>query len=511
MEYVLGIDVGTSGTKVIVVDNLGKVVGDALFEHPLHSPKPGWNEQDPADWWRTSVEGCRAALKKSGINPKDIKGIGLSGQMHGLVAIDKEGKVIRRAYLWNDQRCEKQCKDIINAVGGLNGLLSYTNNNMLPGYQGGKILWLKEYEPQNYEKMHKALLPKDYIRYLLTGEYCTEVSDASGTGLFDVKNRKWATELISKLGISQDLFPRCVESPELTGKVSAKAAAETGLAEGTPVYGGGGDAVAQTTGMGIIEEGVLGIILGTAGIPAMGINAYHDNVGGTLQYFCNNEPGLYHAMGVMLEGGGSYQWYRNIFCNFEAEEAKKKGTEAYEIMNAEAQASPAGAKRLLYLPYLSGERCPYSDPNLRGCFIGLSRVHGKGDITRAVMEGITFGIRQINEAIKKLRGSSSSMQYIIASGGGVKSPLWRQIIADIFGLQVRTVSGAKDGGAYGVSMIAGVGSGIWKNLKEAASTMKTETVDEPNKANKGIYDEMFGIYDSTYKHMKPIFDALAKE
>jgi xylulokinase len=511
MKYLLGIDVGTSGTKVIVVDTKGIVIGDALCEYPLYTIKPGWNEQDPADWYEGAVNGCRVAIKKSGVNPKDIAAIGLSGQMHGLVPLDKDGNVIRRALLWNDQRCEKQCKDIINASGGLDGLLSYTNNNMLPGYQGGKILWIKENEPQNYEKIKKCLLPKDYIRYKLTNEYCAEVSDASGTGFFDVKNRKWSDELINKIGIPKDFFPNCVESTQITGKITAKAAEETGLIEGIPVYGGGGDAVAQTTGMGIVEEGVLGLIFGTSGVCAMAIKDYHDNTGAALQYFCNNEPGLYHAMGVMLAAGGSYQWYRNTLCDYESYEGSKKAMEGYEIMNAAAELSPAGAKRLLYLPYLSGERCPYNDPNLRACFIGLTQIHSKGDITRSVMEGITYGMKHINETIKNLRGKSAQSKYIIASGGGMKSPLWRQITADIFGLQTRTVSGAKEGGAYGAILIAGVGCGIWKNLQEACSIMKTETITDPNPKNKDIYQEMFGIYSNIYKNMKPIFDDISKQ
>jgi xylulokinase len=323
--------------------------------------------------------------------------------MHGLVAMDKNRQVIRRAFLWNDQRCAKQCAGALGLLGGVDGLLCYTNNNLLTGYQAGKILWLRDEEPENYERMETALLPKDYIRYRLTGEYATVVSDASGTGLFDVKKRDWAYALLDKLKIPLGLFPRCVESDVVTGVVHAEAAGVCGLAEGTPVVGGGGDSVIQTTGMGLIKEGILGLTVGTAGIVAMGLSNYMENEGGKLQFFCNNARELYHVMGVMLAGGGSYQWYRNNLCVFEMAEAKEKGKDPYVVMDKTAKESPPGANRLIWLPYLSGERSPYSDPNLRACFIGLSQKHCKGDMTRAVMEGVTYGMRQIAQKIQNLK------------------------------------------------------------------------------------------------------------
>jgi len=527
MAYLLGIDLGTSGTKAIVADGQGRVLADALFEHPLYTPRQGWNEQEPADWGQTVYKSCKAAIAKSGVRAGDIIGVGLSGQMHGLVPLDGNGNVLRKAILWNDQRTEEQCAHVIAACGGLDGLLKLTNNNMLPGYQGGKILWIRENEPQIYSKMKKALLPKDYIRFLLTGEYCTEVSDASGTGLFSVKERRFSCGLIDKLGLDAGLFPRCVESSGVTGFITKAAAEATGLAEGTAVYGGGGDAVAQTTGMGIIEEGVLGITIGTAGNAVMSLRQYKENAGGKLQFFCNNEEGLYHAMGVQLAAGGSYQWYRNVFCEHETETAREKGLDAWTFINEAAEASPPGANRLLWFPYLSGERCPYSDPKLRASFIGLSQLHKKGDVNRAVMEGVVFGLRQISELLAALMGAGAgapegsrapsnagealgAVMHIVASGGAVKSPLWKQLIADIFGLPVRTVSGAKDGGAFGAVLIAGVGAGIWKNLKDACSVLKTETLTEPELRNKKIYDELFEIYCAAYNSMKPIYEKLSR-
>ncbi|MCL1994313.1 MAG: xylulokinase [Spirochaetes bacterium] len=506
-KYVAAIDIGTSGSKAIILDDKAAVVASATEEYPLHSPRPSWNEQDPADWWQGACDSLKKAIQKAGVSPNDIGALGLSGQMHGLVPLDKDGNVIRRAYLWNDSRCDKQCRDVIEKLGGLDKLLGYTNNNLLPGYQGGKIIWLREEEPQNYERMAKALLPKDYLRYMLTGEYATEVSDASGTGFFDVKKRAWSEELIKKLDLPMSLFPKAFESDHITGKITARAAELTGLAEGTPVVGGGGDAVIQTTGMGIIKDGVLGVILGTSGNVTMGMSKYQDNKGGTLQFFCNNASDLYHVMGVQLAGGGSYQWYRNTLCQEEIRQAKELGVDPYELMNKAAASSPAGSKRVLYLPYLSGERCPYSDPNLRAAFIGLSQGYTKAEITRSVMEGVTYGLRQIGDAMLAI--APVSMSHIIVSGGGGSSPLWRQIISDIFQLPVKKLAGGEEGGAYGAGLVAGIGIGLWKNLAEACSNVKVATVDEPNNANKAIYDEMFGIYNDMYKTLKPIYDRLA--
>lgn len=508
-QYVAAMDIGTSGCKSIIVDDVGAVISSVTEEYPLYSPRPGWNEQDPEDWWRGAYVSLGKAVHSSGVDPKAIKSLSFSGQMHGLVAMDKDGNVIRRAFLWNDQRCAKQCQEVIDAIGGFEKLRIYTNNNLLPGYQGGKILWLREIEPDNYNRMAKAILPKDYLRYKLTGEYFTDVSDASGTGLFDVKNRDYSWKLLDKLDIPHSFFPPAVESSEVTGTITKEAAEVTGLMQGTPVVGGGGDSVIQTTGMGLIKEGIMGLTLGTGGIVAMGMSKYLENNDPTLQFFCNNQKELYHVMGVMLACGGSYQWYRNILCGDEMAQGRKLGTDPYDLLNIGAEKSEPGAKSLLYLPYLSGERAPYTDPNLRGCFIGLSQSHNKGDITRSVMEGIGYGMKQIGEAILKLK--PVSMERIIVSGGGSRSNLWRQILSDIFQLPVFTVSGAKEGGAYGACMVGGVGAGIWNNLQEACSNMKIITENIPNANNKDRYDEMYHIYCDMVPALKHQFDRLAGE
>jgi xylulokinase len=507
-NYIAAIDIGTSGCKSIIIDVSGKVISSVIAEYPLYSPRPGWNEQEPEDWWKGVYTSLREAVEKSGVARGDIAVVSLSGQMHGLVALDKDDKVIRRAYLWNDQRCARQCDEVLEKLGGVDGLLKYTNNNLLPGYQGGKILWLRDEEPENYARMTKALLPKDYIRFRLTGDYATEVSDASGTGLFDVRARAWSYDLLELLGIDRSLLPDCVESDVVTGTVSAAAAELCGLAPGTPVAGGGGDSVIQTTSMGLIKEGILGLTVGTAGIVAMGFAEYMENSGGRLQFFCNNAPGLYHVMGVMLAGGGSYQWYRNTLCKYEVEKARAEGLDTYHYIDAAAAASPAGSKRLIWLPYLSGERAPFADPNLRASFIGLTQTHEKGDIDRSVMEGVTYGMKQIAERIQTLK--ATGMSSIIVSGGGSYSQLWRQIISDVFQLPVSTVSGAKEGGAYGACLVGGVSVGIWKDIAEACGVLVEETHDEPNPENRAIYEEMYGIYDDMVPALKAQFDRLAE-
>lgn len=507
-QYIAAMDIGTSGCKSIIIDDEGAVIAAITEEYPLYSPRPGWNEQEPDDWWQGACRSMRKAVAKSGVNPGDIKSLSFSGQMHGLVAMDQDGQVIRRAFLWNDQRCAKQCQDVLDGIGGFEELRSYTNNNLLPGYQGGKLLWLREEEPQNYARMKQALLPKDYLRYRLTGEYCTDVSDASGTGLFDVKKRDYSWALLERLGLDRELFPRVVESSEVTGTITAAAAELTGLRPGTAIVAGGGDSVVQTTGMGLIKEGIMGLTLGTGGIVAMGMSQYLENHDQTLQFFCNNQKDLYHVMGVMLACGGSYQWYRNTLCTDELKRGRKQGIDPYELLNQGAENSVPGAKELLYLPYLSGERAPYADPNLRGCFIGLSQSHNKGDITRSVMEGIGYGMRQISEAILTLK--PIKLERIIVSGGGSRSVLWRQILSDIFQLPVYTVSGAKEGGAYGACMVGGVGAGIWKDLEEACGILKTVTENVPNPKNQEKYATMFQIYADMVPALKGQFDRLAQ-
>ncbi len=507
-ECILGIDIGTSATKSIIIDNEGKVLSSASMEYPLYTPHPDWSEQDPSDWWNATIRTVKEAISKSNIDAGSIKGVGLSGQMHGLVALDKNKNVIRPAFLWNDQRTLKQCQEIIEIAGGLDSLLKLTNNTMLPGYTGGKILWLKENEPSNYEKAIIFLNPKDFIRFKMTGEFATEVSDASGTGLFNVKERKWSNILLDKLGIDFNLLPRAYESPEISGYTTREFFLQTGLPEHTPVAGGGGDAVIQTTGSGLIEEGILGITIGTSGIAAMGMNSYKFNSTGNLQVFCNNSPSKWHMMGVTLAAGGSLQWYKNNLCKYELNSAREKNIDVYRILDdAVTSESPAGSKNLVFLPYLTGERCPYPDPNAKGVFIGATLRHTHADFTRSIMEGVSFSLKQVYELMTDM-DKNLSVEEIIISGGGSNSPLWRQITSDVFQLPVRTVSGSKEGGAYGAALVAGAGCGIWKNVEESIKVLNVEKETLPNSSNSKIYKELYEIYKVLYPTLKPVFDKL---
>jgi xylulokinase len=496
MKYIMGVDVGTSGLKCILIDEKGRVVVSVTENYPCITPKPGWSEQDPSDWKEAAGKAMRKA--SSAVDKQDIIALGFSGQMHGLVALDKDDNVIRPAILWNDQRTVAECDEIIAAAGGLEGLLKFTNNTMLTGYTGGKLLWLKKHEPENFKKLRSFLMPKDYIRFLITGEKDTDVSDASGTGLFDVKRRAWSDELIGILGFDKSLFPMAIESDEISGYVTKEAAETTGLAVRTPVFAGGGDAVIQTTGMGIVKEGTIGLIIGTSGVLSAPLDSFSANKGGLLQYFCNNAEDKWQAFGCQLSSGGSVEWLKDTF--FE-------GSGAFQEIDEGAQNSPAGANNLIFLPYLTGERCPYADPSARGVFFGLLRMHGKGDIARAVMEGVTFGLRDIFELVRTAN-PSISLSEVISSGGASRSAVWRQIQADIFELPVKTLTGAAEGGAYGAAVVAGVGAGVWDNIVEAAKMLTVETVTEPKQENFKMYRRLHVIYRKLYEDLKDRFKEL---
>lgn len=499
MKYLMGIDVGTSGVKCLVADETGKVLKSVTKTYPLHTPKPAWSEQDPADWWRGTKDAIREVL--SGVDKEKIVAVGLSGQMHGLVALDKDHRVVRNAILWNDQRTDEECRDIIKAAGGLDVLVAYTNNTMVTGFTGSKLLWVRKNEPDNYARIAKFVMPKDYIRYCLTGELVTDASEASGTGLFDVQRREWSKELIEKIGLDGAIFPKVVESDERTGRVTEKAFEETGLPEGLPVYGGGGDAVIQNTGMGIVKEGTLGVVMGTSGVVATAMDSFGENKGGRLQFFCNNADGKYMAFGCQLSCAGSMEWYKNTFYS--------ESTQPFVEINEGAEASSVGANGVIFLPYLTGERCPYPDPDARGVFYGLSLLTNKGDMARAVMEGVTFGLYQMYELILKTN-ESLKIKEVILSGGGANSKLWKQIVADIFNLPVKILAGAAEGGAYGGALVAGVGEGIYESLEDAEKVHSVKEVIEPIAGNHVKYQKVKKIYDKLYYDLKDTFRMAAE-
>ena len=500
-EGLIGIDIGTSATKVLVIDESGAIRARHSQGYPLSTPEPGWAEQDPAHWWqavRAGLDAVRAQLDGS----LTIKAIGLSGQMHGLVPLDAADRVIRPAILWNDQRTGRQCAWITERAGGLDGLLAMTSNPMLLGYTGGKIVWLRDQEPANYERLARCLNPKDYIRLLLTGEHATDVSEASGTGLFDVKNRRWSKDLLGRLDIPPAMLPRACESHEITGTIRDAIADQFGLPRGLPVVGGGGDAVIQTTGSGLIDPGIAQTIIGTAGIAASALDHSAANPEGRLQIFCNNAPGRWHCMGVSMNAGGSLAWLRRTLAAFTTEEP------SFDAMTALAEPVPPGAEGLLFLPYLIGERCPHPDPDARGAFVGLTLRHGTGHLIRASMEGVVFSIREMLELMAPMGLPADTIR---ASGGGASSPLWRQIQADALGAEIEIVSGAAEGGAFGAALVAGVGSGIWPDLQTATKTIEVESRTEPNAAAKPAYDAAFSVYKELYPTLKPRFDDIAKQ
>ena len=498
----LGIDVGTSGTKSVLVGEDAKVIASAMAEHPMSVPKPGWAEQEPAHWWQSTCDSVAKVMEKAdGIK---VKAIGLSGQMHGLVALNANREVIRPAILWNDLRTNKQCDWIIEKAGGINGLLSLTRNNMLPGYTAGKIIWLRDNEPENYDKLELVLNPKDYIRYLMTGEEATDASDGSGTGLFDVQHRKWCEELIELLNLDVTIFPKTFESSEIVGKLKEDVAEKLGLIAGIPVVAGGGDAVVQSTGSGVLGPGVLQVIIGTAGNVACATDKPVANESGSLQVFCNNAPNLWHCMGCSVNAGGSLAWFRNMLANAKGREVSSLSYD--ELLSGVKDVAP-GAGGLLFMPYLQGERCPHNDPNARGAFIGLNLHHGENEMVRAVLEGVVYSLAQIRELFKDVAGS---IDHVVTSGGAAKSRLWQQIQADVFESEVITVSGAAEGGAYGAAMIAGVGIGTWNDLHDATSNIEKTSSVEPKKENFSVYRDMFGVYTELYGVLKPTFDRLAK-
>jgi len=504
-QLVMGIDVGTSGCKTLLIDETGDVIRRELEENPLSTPQPGWSEQSPEDWWK-AVKLTIQRLLKDFDGVSDIKAIGLSGQMHGLVALDEDGRVLRPSILWNDQRTGKQCQEIHEKAGGVEGVLKLTNNRMLPGYTGGKILWVRENEPQVYEKIRRILNPKDYIRFRLTGEYATEVSDASGTGLFNVRERDWSYRLLELLDIPRDWLPQCYESPEISGKVIQSVASGLGLPAGLPVAGGGGDAVVQTTGTGLVEPGILGTTIGTAGIAAMALDRCYDNPEGKLQVFCNNMPDTWHTMGVTLAAGGSLRWFRDVLGGAEKEVSRWTGEEVYEILGREAAKSEPGSEGLLFLPYLIGERCPHADPQAKGAFVGLTLRHNRCHVLRSVFEGVIFSLRDVTELIKEM---GITITQIRTSGGGALSNLWRQIHADVFNSEVVTVSGSGEGGAYGAALVAGAGVGMWSSVEEAAQVVKVETRNAAVPKHTEVYDRLFPVYQGLYSALKESFDHIS--
>ena len=499
--YMLGIDIGTSCAKCLLMTRDGQVFARSSREYPLLTPRPGWAEQDP-DWWvEAAFASIRQLMETTGIRPESIEGISFSGQMHGLVPLDREGRVIRKSILWCDQRTEPQCREIEETAGGRESLLAVTNNVMLAGYTGGKLLWLREEEPDSFRRMTVFLCPKDYLRYRVTGEICMDVSEASGVGLFDTRNRCWSESLIRSLDLDLSLFPRVLESTERAGSVTEAASAQTGLAAGTPCFAGGGDAVVQSFGSGLIREGRVGAVIGTAGNVSMGFERFTPNPGGKLQAFCGVTPGSYMSFGATQTAGGALRWFRDELGRDVLARARQEGRNAFDLMSELARTSPPGANGVVFAPYLSGERCPWPDASARGVLYGLSLSTTQGDMIRAVMEGIVYSLRQIVDIYR----SFTRVDSVAASGGGAKGELFLRLQADIFGVPVVTLSAASEGGAYGAALIAGLGAGWYASAGEAVSVLKTEQEIQPDPSARDAYDRAFRLYSEIYPALKDVF------
>ncbi|MBI1903391.1 MAG: xylulokinase [Planctomycetia bacterium] len=509
MTAVIGIDIGTSGTKTLAMDEEGKVLADCTSEeYPVHRPKPLHSEQDPEDWWKATVSTVRSVMERSGLAPEEVAAIGLSGQMHGSVFLDSQNRVIRKALLWNDQRTEKEVKEIEKLAGGPKALIKMVANPAMTGFTAPKILWLRNNHPEQFKRMVKVLLPKDYIRLRLTGEFATEVSDASGTLLLDVARRRWSSELLAALDLKESLLARCYESHEVTGRLTAEAAKELGLSTRCKVVGGAGDCAAGAVGTGIVQKGRLSTSIGTSGVMFVHCDdvIIHDE--GRVHTFCHAVAGKWHMMGVNLSAGGALQWFRNKLCRSLVAMCQSCEVEAYEVLGLEAAKAPRGSDGLFFLPHMSGERTPHRNANARGALVGLTESHHRGHVVRAIMEGVTYNLR---DSLAIFRELGVPVEEVRASGGGGKSALWRQIQADVLGHEIRRLK-VEQGPAYGVAILAAVGAGIQPDVPTACAKY-VELADDkhlPDAAARAFYDRGFEIYKMLYPALETAFQKIAE-
>lgn len=494
----LGIDVGTSSVKIILMNKVGEVTETVTKEYPVYYPQNGWAEQNPEDWWQATKEGIKELVDKSNISSEEIKALGLSGQMHGLVLLDEKDKVLMPAILWCDQRTTEECDEITKLL-GKEKLSKYTGNKALTGFTAPKILWVRKHRPDIYAKVKHILLPKDYIRFKLTDEYATDVSDASGTLLFDVEKRQWSTEMLKALDIKEEIMPKCYESYEVTGFLSESVAKELGLNKNMIVVGGGGDQASGAVGTGTVKSGIISVALGTSGVVFACQDRYSVDEENRLHSFCHGN-GKWHVMGVMLSAASCLKWWvENI--NKEVRE------DPYDKLLMEAEKVPPGSEGLIFLPYLLGERTPYSDPYAKGVFMGLNMLHGREHMTRAIIEGVSFGL---NDSLEIVRALGIPVNEVRVSGGGARNRLWRQILADIFNVRVDIIN-TTEGPAYGAAILAAVGSGLFNSVDEACEQLVkvTESV-YPKAENVRKYRDIYLVYNSLYPTLAQSFKELSR-
>jgi xylulokinase len=495
MGYFLGIDVSTTATKALLMQADGTVVGVASSEYGYETPQPLWAEQHPDLWWRATVASIRQVLAQTQVVPAAIQSAGLTGQMHGLVLLDAAGQVLRPAILWNDQRTGAEC-DRIRALLGKERFIQITGNDALTGFTAPKILWVQNHEPEVWARVRQILLPKDYVRFRLTGEYATDKAGGSGTALFDLRARHWSGTVVEALEIDRDRLPPTFEGTAVTGQITPQAAEATGLRAGTPVVGGGGDQAAAAVGTGAVVEGVVSLSLGTSGVVFAAANRPIIDPEGRLHAFCHALPGKWHLMGVMLSAGGSLRWFRDVLA---------PGSDFDALVEAAAGAPP-GSDGLLFLPYLTGERTPHPDPRARGAFVGLTVRHTRAHLTRAVLEGVAFGLR---DSLELMRGAGlGQIRQVRITGGGARSPLWQQILADVLGVELVTVN-TVEGAAYGAALLAAVGAGAFRDVPSACAALIQATGNTGPGSAAPVYDRLYPLYRDLYPALRPTFGAVA--
>ena len=494
MGHVLGIDASTTATKAILVDEAGAVIGVGAASYGFDVPRPLWSEQEPALWWDGAVAAIRSVLASTGVPAGDVVAIGLTGQMHGAVLLDGAGEVLRPAILWNDQRTGPECDAIRRAVGA-ERLVEITGNDALTGFTAPKLVWVRDHEPEVWRRIAHVLLPKDYVRLRLTGEYAVDKADGAGTLLFDLAARDWSAEVLDALEIDPAWMPRSWEGPEVTGVVSREAAAITGLRPGTPVVAGGGDQAANAVGVGAVAPGTMALSLGTSGVVFATTDRPLFEPHGRVHAFCHAVPRRWHFMSVMLAAAGSLRWFRDAL----APEAE------FADLVAIAGDVPVGSEGLFFLPYLSGERSPHPDPLARGAFVGLTLVHDRRHLTRAVLEGVAFGLRDGLDLM--VEAGMPAPAQIRASGGGTVSPLWRQILADVLEAEIATVN-TSEGAAYGAALLAMVGAGWFATVEAAAAALVTATPTAAPGPDAAAYREAHAIYRDLYPALAPTFHRL---
>lgn len=496
MSYLIGIDASTTATKALLIDHNGAVVAVAATEYNFETPQPLWSEQSPDLWWNGTINSIRQVLAQSNIDPASIGGIGLTGQMHGLVLLDSTGEVLRPSILWNDQRTAAQCDEMRKRI-GQERLIQRTGNDALTGFTAPKLLWVRDNEPEIYAKVRHVLLPKDYVRYKLTGDMATDRTGAAGTSLLDLRTRDWAEDVLDALEIPHEWLPSTHEGSEVTGTISAAASEATGLPTGISVVGGGGDQAAQAVGVGAVEEGIVAVTLGTSGVVFATVNEPFIEPAGRLHAFCHSVPERWYLMGVMLSAAGSLRWYRDTLT---------PGVDFDDLLAPCAELAP-GSEGLLFLPYLTGERTPHPDPLARGAFVGLTVRHTQPHMTRSVLEGVAFALRDSFELMKNV--GLSAITQVRISGGGAQSALWRQIIADVLNSGLVTVN-TTEGAAYGAALLAGVGAGVWSSIDAAcAEAIQITSNTTPEADNVTQYDELYNYYQQLYPALTPTFHGVA--